>query len=176
MKTPPLLPEETLHRVLRTATFDGWSVLVIAGVLALASAAAGSFWDTSIGLLVAAAGAIELHGVGLMRAGDSRGMRWVVASQPYLLVTILGYCALRMWSYDPALLREAMTSEMRGVLAQKGVTEERLKNIYLVGYVVLALGTMIYQGGMTLFYYRRVAAVDAALASEWEDEPAETTS
>lgn len=174
MKTPPLLPDETLHRVLRTATFDGWSVLVIAGVLSLASASAGGYGDTLIGLLVASAGAIELHGAGLLRAGDNRGMRWVVASQPFLLATILGYCALRMWSYDPTLLREAMTSDMRHSLAETGVTEDRfLKGVYVATYAILAVGTLVYQGGMTMFYYRRRDAVRAALES---DEAAETNS
>lgn len=178
MKTPPLLPEETLHRVLRMAMLDGWSVLGIAGVLALASAGAGDVWGTAVGLAVAAAGAIELHGAGLLRAGENRGMRWVLASQPYLMVAILGYCGLRMWSYDPSMLREAMTSDMRATLAQSGWTEERfLRFAYSVGNAVLAIGTIAYQGGMTYFYYQRRAAVQAALdgdaGGEDEEEKAE---
>ncbi len=169
-KLPPLLPEETLLRVLRIATFDGWSVLGIAGLLALVSAAGGDFWGAAVGLVIAAAGAIELHGAGLLRAGETRGMNWVVASQPYLLATILGYCALRLWNYDPTLLRQAMTSDMRASLARSGVTEERfLRLSYVAGNAVLALVTMIYQGGMTAYYLRRCAAVKAAVGGDERD-------
>ena len=39
MQQPPLLPEETLARVLRLARFDGMSVLVLGGMFALIAAA-----------------------------------------------------------------------------------------------------------------------------------------
>jgi len=55
MKAPPLLPEETLLRVLRVARLDGLSVLVIAGVFALISALAGDGVGAVVGLLVAGA-------------------------------------------------------------------------------------------------------------------------
>lgn len=166
-RTPPLLPEETLHRVLRVANFDGWSVLAVAGLLALASASMGDFWGAAVGLLVAAAGAIELHGAGLLRTGEARGMKWLIASQPYLLAIIVGYCALRMWNYDPALLRAAMTSDLRESLAEAGYEEERfLRLIYATTYLALGIGTLIYQGGMTVYYYRRRAAVMTALEAE----------
>lgn len=173
MKAPPLLPEETLHRVLRVANVDGLSVLAIAGILALASASMGDWQGAAIGLLVAAAGAIELHGVGLLRAGDGRGMNWLVASQPYLLAMILVYCGLRWLSYDPALLRAALTSEMRAAIAQNGWTEEAfLRMVYMATYAVLAAGTALYQGGMTLYYLRRRSAVRTAVEGE-AVEPAE---
>jgi hypothetical protein len=169
MKTPPLLPEETLHRVLRVANFNGMSVLAISGMLALAVASAGDYRGAAIGLLIAAAGAIELHGAGLLRAGEARGTQWLIASQPYLLVVVLGYCGLCLWSYDPAMLREAMTSDLRASLAQVGYSEERfLRMFYVTTYALLGIGTFIYQGAMTLYYFRRRRAVAAAL--EGEDE------
>lgn len=174
MKAPPLLPEETLHRVLRVANVDGFSVLAVAGVLALASAAAGDWVGTGIGLLVAAAGAIELHGVGLLRAGESRGMNWLIASQPYLLAMVLGYCAVRLGSYDATLLRAAVTSEMRASLAEAGYTEESfLRFVYFSTYTVLAVGTLLFQGWMTFYYWRRRTAVAAAI--EGPMEPPELT-
>ena len=41
MKPPPLLPEETLRRVLRLSQFDGMFVLLVPGFLALTWAAEG---------------------------------------------------------------------------------------------------------------------------------------
>jgi hypothetical protein len=43
MKAPPPLPEDTVRRVVRVARFDGWSVLGVAGVLALAAATMGDY-------------------------------------------------------------------------------------------------------------------------------------
>ena len=173
MKTPPLLPEETLHRVLRVANFNGLSVLAVSGMMTLAVASTGNYVGVAIGLLVAAAGAIELHGAGLLRAGDARGTRWLVASQPYLLLVVLAYCGVRLASYDPALLQAAMTPELREALTQKGYTEEKfLHLLYVTTYVVLAVGTLIYQGAMTLYYLRRQAALTSAVQQDGsEDEP-----
>lgn len=168
---PPLLPEETFHRVVRVANFDGTSVLAVAGLLALLAASMGDYLGAATGLLVAAAGAIELHGVGLLRAGDGRGMNWLVASQPYLLAMIGGYCAYRLGSYDPALLRAAMNDEMRATIAQAGYAEDGfLRTVHTLTYTVLALATLAYQGGMTIYYWRRRAAVVAALDLLEEEE------
>src|SRR5262249_17978142 len=96
-KIPPLLPQETLLRVLRVARFDGTGALILGGTFALMMASEHDFPFAAIGLLAAGAGAIELHGAALLKQGESRGMSWLVASQPYLLLVILAYCALRLW-------------------------------------------------------------------------------
>jgi hypothetical protein len=164
MKTPPLLPEETLHRVLRVANFNGMSVLAVAGMLTLAVASTGNYVGAAIGLLVAAAGAFELHGAGLLRTGEPKGIQWLIASQPYLFVVVLAYCVLRLASYDPALLRAAVTDEMRVVLEERGYDEEQfLRMMYVTTYALLGIATLIYQGAMTAYYFRRRHAVVAAL-------------
>lgn len=164
MKAPPLLPEETLARVLRTANTDGMSVMAIAGFLALASASMGDFYGAGIGLLVAAAGAIEMHGAGLLRAGDPRGMNWILASQPYLLAVLLGYCALRFLSFDPSLLKQAITDDVRQSIREAGYREEVfVRTVYFATYGLLAFGATVFQGGMALYYWRRREAVVAAL-------------
>ena len=167
MKAPPLLPEFVLHRILRVAQFDGMGVLAVAGFFALASAAAGDFPGAMIGLLVAAAGAIELHGAALLREGETRGMNWLVTSQIFLLAVVLGYCAMRLANVDLTLLREAMTSEMQTMLKQAGYTEEQfLRLVYRLTYQVFAGATVLYQGGMAIYYWRRRDAVIRALTEE----------
>jgi hypothetical protein len=167
MKAPPLLPDETLARVLRTANMDGISVMAIAGFLALASASMGDLYGAGIGLLVAAAGAIELHGAGLLRAGDARGLNWILTSQPYLLVVLLGYCGLRFLSFDPSLLKQAITDDMRLSIAQAGYREDEfVRIVYFATYGLLALGATVFQGGMALYYWRRREAVRAAVEGE----------
>lgn len=167
MKVPPLLPEETFHRVLRVANVDGLSVMAVAGMLALAAASIRDFSGAAVGLAVAAAGAMELHGAGLLRAGEPRGMKWILMSQPYLMAVLLAYCAVQLATFDAAALQEAMTDKMRQKIAASGLTEERmLRQAHTLMYGLLAVGTVIYQGAMTLYYRRRQAAVEAAVVDE----------
>ena len=171
MKAPPLLPEEAFDRTVRVAHVDGLCVLVVAGMLALAAASAGDYRGAAIGLLVAAAGAIELHGVGLLRAGEGRGMNWLIASQPYLFVVLLAYCTWRLASPEVEAIRAALTDEMRATIAAAGRDEEEfVRFAYTLTYTLLAAGTLLYQGAMTLYYVRRRAAVVAAVGeSELDD-------
>ena len=170
MKAPPILPEETLRRVLRIARFDGISVAAIAGVFALLAAAGHDVSGAVIGVIVAGAGASELHGVSLLHAGEPRGMRWLIGSQLYLLTAILGYVMWRLGSPDPRMvdaMRAALTSDQRQLLQQSGVTEtEFLQMAMRLVYFCVGVATLIYQGGMVIYYSRRRAAVVQALETE----------
>jgi hypothetical protein len=167
---PPILPSEILRRVMRLARFDGMSVLIVAGGFALLSAASRDVSGAVIGLLIAAAGAIELHGVGLLKVGQN-GMRWLVSSQLYLMATILAYVAFRILRPDVAWMLPYVTGEAAEPILQaaqqEGMTVEQL----LVGamsmfYLLVAAITLLYQGGMTIYYLRRRRAVEAALQEE----------
>ena len=161
---PPLLPSEALRRVLRVARFDGMSVLGVAGAFALISAAARDVPGAVIGLLVAAAGAIELHGAGLLRSARSEGMRWLVFSQAYLMGVILCYAAIRLSRPDITTIRQVVTSDLAEQIQQAGLTVDQfLVEFVRLVYVSVAAATLLYQGGMTIYYLRRRTAVEAAL-------------
>jgi len=165
MQQPPLLPEETFSRVCRVARFDGLSVLAVAGFFALLSAVAGEVVGAIIGLLAAGAGAIELHGRTLLHHGEKRGMSWLVGSQLLLLAVLLGYCALQLLRARlPALPAETdaliqMDADQLGMTKQEFL---RLFNRMLYGG--FAILTLVYQGGMALYYLRRRGPVERALA------------
>jgi hypothetical protein len=167
MRAPPLLPEETFARVVRMANFDGSSVLLLGGFFALLTALNGEKPFAIVGLLAAGAGAVELHGVSLLRAGDRRGMPWIIASQPLLLVVILGYCGLRFTHFElpdmPDSLRAmtAISAENLGLSV-----DDYLRRINQLTLVVLALVAVVYQGGMALYYLRRREPVERALADD----------
>ncbi|HEX2854258.1 MAG TPA: hypothetical protein VHO24_13565 [Opitutaceae bacterium] len=165
-KTPPLLPEETLQRVLRVARVDGMSVLLIAGFLALASAAAGDYMGALIGLVIAAAGAIELHGDGLLRNGFPLGMKWLIGSQLYLMAVVLGYCAMRLTHVALPPIPDTLKPMIEMSAQQwKMATDDYLLMVYRLSFRLLALLTFLYQGGMAFYYFRRRAAVAQALAA-----------
>jgi hypothetical protein len=144
------------------------SVLGIAGTCALISASFRDVPGAVVGLLAAGAGAIELHGATLLRAGDPRGVRWLPASQLCLMVTLLGYVAFQL--SHPADLdywRKLITPDVAQVLQQQGMTVEQfvvgIRALKELIYMVVGAATVLFQGAMMLYYARRSAAVEAAL-------------
>jgi hypothetical protein len=149
------------------ARFDGMSVLVVAGGVALYSAYARDVTGAVIGLLVAAAGAIELHGVALLRSGRD-GMRWLVSSQLYLMGVMLCYVAFRLTRPDISWLQELYVGPaaepLQQLAQQNDVTvDQLLREMVQTVYYSVAAVTVLYQGGMTLYYLKRRNAVGVAL-------------
>jgi hypothetical protein len=163
-RLPPLLPAETLARVLRLARFDGTGALVLGGVFALVAAAGREVPFAIIGLLAAGAGAIELHGVTLLRQGSARGMNWLIASQPFLLTVVLGYCAVRLWFMQIPAPPEGFQALFAASAAQWGMTvDEYLRTLNRLTAGAVALAALGFQGGMTVYYLRRRRPVNEAL-------------
>jgi len=165
MPQPPLLPEETLIRVLRVARVDGAGALVLGGIFALLAAAGGERAFAVIGLLASGAGAVELHGVSLLRRGDPGGMNWLIGSQPLLLAVILGYCALRLWVVELPPVPE----DFQGVFAASAQQwdmslADYQRALNQITIAVLALVAVGFQGGMLWYYVRRRTPVSLALA------------
>ncbi len=165
MPTPPQLPEVVLARVLRIARFDGLSVLALAGAFALISALDHKVALALIGLTAAGAGAAELHGVSQIERGESRGLRWLLASQPILLGAVLAYCAVRVWFMPvpplPGFLRDliALSAQQFGMSVDAYLS---FMNRLTLG--VLAAVSVALQSGMFVYYWRRREAIRQALA------------
>jgi len=163
-KTPPLLPDEALERVLRMARLNGTWVLVVGSFFALLGAAAGDVIGALAWLLVSGTGAIALHGGTLLQEGEPRGIRWLVGSQLFCLGFVLILCTWQLTHVDVTPLRAAVTTEMRASLAQTGLAEDEfLLLTYRLTYGLVAVGALLYPGGMALYYHRRRHAVRAAL-------------
>lgn len=166
-RKPPLLPAEALRRVIRTARLDGGGILAVAGFFALASASIHDVNGAAVGLLVAAGGTMEFHGAGLLTVGVRTGARWLVSSQVFLLAVILAYVAWRLHGMDISPMRPLLTEEQRSVIAGAGFgVDEFLRLIYRTTYGVFGVASLAYQGGLALYYWRRRAAIKAALVYE----------
>jgi hypothetical protein len=171
MKPPPL-PMEILARVTRVARFDGTSILAVSGSVALLSAAYRDVTGATVGLLVAAAGAIELHGVGLLRTNNAAGVRWLVSAQVWLMGVILAYVAYRIARPDIEGFIQFVSTAPGGERLEQAAAEvgkttrEYILEGFRAFYLAVALLTVVYQGGMTLYYLRRRGAIQVALDGE----------
>ena len=178
MKTPPLLPSEVVIRIIRVARVNGTGVLVIAGAFALMSAADHQVMPALLGLLVALSGAAEIHGAGNIARGRADGVGWLVGSQIFLLLVILGYCGYRLAFPDMTELREFVNGDLNTQMAQSGMdfktkmaesgltVEEGIKALYSFWYTTIAISTVIYQGLMARYYAKRRGAVEIALGQD----------
>jgi len=163
----PQDPAEALRRVLRTSRLNGWSVAVCAGLCALVSLAFGELAGASIGILVSAGGALEIYGNRRLRRRDPGGVRWLVRSQLVVLAAIGAYASARLFSFDPEYVREIITPSMRASLDEMGLTADEIiplvSRAFHLLYGGLLLVTLLYQGGVALYYRRQARAVAEAL-------------
>jgi hypothetical protein len=174
-REPPLTPDETLRRIARTARIDGLSVLVVSGIFALWSLADRDWTEAGIGLLICAAGAVELRGRALLLAGQLRGVDWLVGSQVWLLLVAQSYFLWRLQAYDPEVVRHyavpiLRSALVRPVLSAAGLTENDLlrdvRSIYTTSYMIAAVLLFLFQGGLALRYRRSRSAIAHALAAQ----------
>jgi hypothetical protein len=174
-REPPLTPEETLRRIARTARIDGLSILAVSGVFTLWSLADRDWTEAGIGLLICAAGALELRGRSLLLAGQQQGIDWLVGSQVWLLLVAQGYFLWRLQTYDPELVRHyalplLRSALVRPVLSAAGLTENDLlrdvRSIYTTSYMVAAVFLFLLQGGLALRYRRSRSAIATAFAAQ----------
>ena len=182
-QSPPPLPEKVLARVLKVSTFEGRTVLVLSGGFGLLSAMSADWLGACVGALVAGAGAVELHGGSLLRQGRARGMNWLVRAELLLLNTVLLYVAVKLVTFRPPPTFDALFSpDMRAALAEKGLSLAQVKDqLYSASgynekdllvlyvkffrgvYALVAVLTLLFQGGMALYFHRRRKIVSVAL-------------
>ena len=178
MQKPPLLPSEVLARILRIAALDGYGLVSIAGGLALISAFCTDWLGALVGGLAAGAGLIELHGRRRLKAGDLRGVCWLVRSQLVVLTIILFYVAHQLVTFDPqpqlVKLQESLASAQRSLgmevtpLADMvGLNEKQFlqmaKTSTQITYIAVGLISILCQGGLAYYYHRRGQTVAKTL-------------
>lgn len=176
MPTPAPTPQEkTLKRVLLISAIDGWSVVAIAALGTLLALALGDLTGLVVGLLIMAAGIVELRGRRQLVRRNPGGMRLLLRAQMLLLTVILVYCVSRLGSFDEGLMLDNLTPEMEAVLKENGLERaDIVPAVQMLFYVVhgtVALVTILFQGGLTLYYRSRTAKVTEALCAPPMDPP-----
>ena len=160
---------KALKRVLTISRLDGWSIIVIAALGILLTLLLGDLSSLLVGVLVLAAGVVELRGRRALRRRDPDGMKLLVRSQLFLLTVILVYCASRLGSYDKDSMLANLTPDMRAMLKESGVEVSDIvplvQMVFYAAYGIVALVTVIYQGGLTLYYRSKTGLVTEALGT-----------
>jgi hypothetical protein len=158
-----------LKRVLAISRLDGWSVVIIAGLGTLVTLAMGDWYGIAIGLIIVAAGAMEIRGNRLLKKRQIDGMKWLVRSQLFLLSVVLVYCVSRLASFDDATVFENLTPDMESALKELGISKADILPLvritFLAGYGGAAVVTVLYQGGMALWYRGKIKLVTEALTT-----------
>lgn len=167
--------QAVLDRVVRVATVDGRLLLAFAGTFAFLAALANDLPGAFTGCLVAGAGALELHGAHRLRHGDPGGFIWLPRSQALILGAILLYVAVRLLQFNPADLERGLTPAMETRLADANMTRETFlalaAKLHTAFYVFIAFITVLYQGGLILYYRRRKLSVYHALVGYFPGGP-----
>ncbi len=170
MTTPAPTPaEKTLKRVLTVSRFNGWSVIIIASLGILLSLVLGDLLGAIISGLAVTSGWMEVRGHRKLKRRDPAGMTWLVRSQMLLLTVVLVYCVSRLGSFDADTAMGNMTPDMEASLKEIGLARadilSMVRTTFFATYITVAVVTLLYQGGMALYYRRKTPLVTAALTA-----------
>ncbi len=165
----PTPSEKALKRVIGISRLNGWCVTLVAGLGTPIALLLGDWLSAGLGLLVAGFGALEVHGNRLLKKHDPEGMKWLVRSQMLLLALILAYCASRLGSFDGESAMANLTPDMEAVLNEAGLSRADIlplvHRMFIVIYVAVALASLVYQGGLALYYRSKTRLVTKALTT-----------
>lgn len=161
--------EKNLRRVLWISALDGWSISLFAGLCTLISLLWFEWAGVIVGALVTTAGAIELRGRRKLLRGDAHGLPLLVRAQVMILAVIWLYAFENLLAFDESTIMASVTPEMRNAFSQAGVSVEdfrpMLKPVYYSLYLTVIAVTLLFQGGLALYYHSRRTKITAALAA-----------
>ena len=159
------------QKVMRVSTINAWSVSFIAGAFALLSLLGLSIPGVLVGIAVAAAGPIELYGQKRLEADPRRARTWMMGSQIWLMVCVLSYCTWRVLSLDPdnPFVVFGDAAQVFELVAIFGIPQAYLASLFIqafyITYGLIAVLTVLFQGGLALYYRSRIGRLVRASES-----------
>jgi hypothetical protein len=163
------IPEPKLSRVLTLSLMDGWCMTLFSGFCMSMSLLLGQWSGAAVGAIVMSCGITTLLNRKRLIRGDAGGMVWLLRAQLVVLTIVFLFVLENLLAFDAAALMAHLTPEMRSVLDQYGVSvadlEPLLKPVYFSSYILVMTGTLLFQGGLALFYQTRRGQVTQELAN-----------
>ena len=161
--------EKKRARIARIAAINGWSVAVLGALCLLVSLLEFSVVGILVSLAALASGCMELSGRRRLKQNRPEAGRWLAGSQLLLLAAIVLYSAYNLLLFDPKVNPEEMPPRpSHNALVCFGSHERRRKNgiarIIRILYLSLIGGTVLYQGGLCLYYTLATRKLDRAAA------------
>lgn len=161
--------ERSLRRVLLVSAIDGWSIAVFAGLCTIVCLVIGEWLGVSIGGFIVAAGVIELRGRATLVRGDASGLSWLIRAQAMIIGIIWLYAFRTLLAFDQQAIMAELTPEMRDYLQMSGISletiESLLKPVYFGVYLTVMAVTLLFQGGLALYYFSSRVRVREALGA-----------
>ena len=147
------------RKISNLSFFDGVTVLLMAGISLVCAAIWRDLTEAFVGVALLTVGCIELSGRQLFHNRLPEATRWLVGSQLGLLFVIIAYC-LRNIYYPPALpldqLPPFILETLENLPGSNGNLEGMMQPLLKVVYSLFMLISVFYQGGMAMFYLRKV--------------------
>lgn len=163
----PTPAQRTLQWITGLSRMNGWSVVILAGLGGLLALVLGDWLSIGLAGLVGWFGWLEVKGSRMLKQCDPAGMKWLVRSQMLLLALILAYCASRLGSYDAEGALANLTPDMEAALKEAGLNRADIAplvhQMFLALYISVAVASILYQGGLALYYRRKTPVVTEAL-------------
>jgi len=150
---PPAVAAPAVRK-LRMAKGDSLGLIIMGG-LSVAIGASTFDWSTGvIGAFIGAFGVMELMGYRRFLARQPRAREYLVGSQLGVLFLILGYCVWKL--YGPVSPGSNSTLDaMKELGADASEFGEMAAGIEHMVYFSVAVVSVLYQGGLALYYWRQ---------------------
>ena len=156
------------QKIMRISTINAWSITLIAGSFTLLSLIGLSVPGVIVGAAVTAAGFMEMHGQKALQEDPGRARTWMVGSQVWLMACVLIYCGWRLLSLDPdnPFVVFGDAGQVFQLVEALGIPMKYLASLFIqafyITYSLIAGLTILFQGGLALYYRSRIGRlVDA---------------
>ena len=159
------------QRVLRISQFNAWCVVAIASFFAVVSLGSLSVVGFLVGACVTLSGLLEIWGHRLLQKREPGARLWMTVSQVWLLICVLLYCWWRLHSLDPLdpfaglLGVDHLLEFAEDMGTPRELVAAMFVQIYDLTYKLVALLTVIFQGGLGLYYWLQVGRIDRSFGA-----------
>ena len=147
---------------------NGWSVIVFAILCGLVALVFASWSGVIVGLAIAGSGWIEIEGRARLKKRLPEAGKWLTGSQLWFLVVIVFYAGFQLWSFNPSTIMSYIPPEleqlvMRDYCYSPELIERVVTRMFYAVYIGVILGSLVYQGGLFIYYKRATTQLDFRL-------------